>query len=75
MSQPNFQIMNRKALLAYLLEHRDDRQAFYALMDKLATEPVLATLPPVSSIEEAEQENFSELLNDINRRRNLDQAS
>ncbi|QYO64556.1 DUF6887 family protein [Leptolyngbya sp. 7M] len=75
MSQPDFHSMNRKALIAYLLEHREDQQAFYALMDKLATEPVLATLPPVFSSEEAEQENFAELLKEINKRRNLGQAS
>lgn len=40
MSKPDFQEMNRKELLAYFFEHRDDQIAFYALMDKLATEPL-----------------------------------
>lgn len=42
MTQPNFEQMSRKELRAYMLEHRDDEQAFHAYMDRLATEPVLA---------------------------------
>jgi SOS response regulatory protein OraA/RecX len=42
MTQPNFEQMSRKELRAYMLEHRDDEQAFHAYMDRLANEPVLA---------------------------------
>ncbi|MDZ4874163.1 MAG: hypothetical protein CLLPBCKN_003559 [Chroococcidiopsis cubana SAG 39.79] len=44
--KPDFQTITRAELRAYLLEHRDDREAFYAYMDKLATEPVLAVHSP-----------------------------
>ncbi|WP_250123788.1 hypothetical protein [Chroococcidiopsis sp. CCMEE 29] len=40
--KPDFQAMGRAELRAYVLEHRDDREAFHAYIDKLATEPVLA---------------------------------
>lgn len=43
MTHPNFEQMSREELRAYFLEHRDDRDAFYAYMDRLATEPVLAS--------------------------------
>lgn len=69
MTQPNFQTMTRKELLAFVLEHRDDQTAFYALMDKLKTEPVLATLPPLTSIEQLEQEDFPKLLEEIQKKR------
>lgn len=69
MNQPDFQSINRKALIAYLLEHRADWQAFEALMDKLATEPVLATLPPLTSADQLEQEDFAALLSEINQKR------
>ena len=48
--RPNFQAMNRAELRAYILDHRDDQEAFYVYMDKLATEPVLA----VHSLSDAE---------------------
>ncbi|MFK0732145.1 MAG: DUF6887 family protein [Gloeotrichia echinulata GP01] len=39
MSKPNFQTMTKQELRAYVLEHRDDQEAFYALTDKLREEP------------------------------------
>lgn len=35
MNKPNFQAMNKKELRAYVLTHREDNEAFYALVDKL----------------------------------------
>ena len=67
MSQPNFQEMNRKELLAYFFDHRDDQDAFYALMDKLATEPVLATMPPCNGRDETEE--LRKILGDIRKKR------
>jgi len=32
--KPDFNLMSRKELRAYLLEHRNDDEAFYAYMDK-----------------------------------------
>ena len=39
MTKPNFAAMNKSQLKAYLLEHRNDAEAFHALMDKIASEP------------------------------------
>ncbi|MEH2355385.1 DUF6887 family protein [Nostoc sp.] len=39
MTKANFQGMTKQELKAYVLEHRDDREAFYALTDKLRQEP------------------------------------
>ena len=39
MTKANFQGMTKQELRAYVLEHRDDRKAFYALTDKLREEP------------------------------------
>ena len=59
MTQLNFHEMSRTELRAYILEHRDDEQAFHAYMDKLGTEPVLAT-GTIADLEDATR--FSELL-------------
>lgn len=37
--KPNFQAMSIKELKAYLLEHRNDTEAFHTLMDKIKAEP------------------------------------
>ena len=42
MNKPNFQAMSRKELRAYVLAHREDNEAFYALADRLH-ESVAAT--------------------------------
>jgi hypothetical protein len=39
MTKANYQGMTKQELRAYVLEHRDDREAFYALTDKLREEP------------------------------------
>ncbi|MBD2515390.1 hypothetical protein H6G93_10280 [Nostoc sp. FACHB-973] len=39
MTKPNFQAMTKQELRAYVLEHRDEQEAFYALVDKLREEP------------------------------------
>ena len=39
MSKPNFQTMNQAQLRAYVLSHRDDSEAFYALADRLRAKP------------------------------------
>lgn len=62
--KPDFQAMSRAELRAYILEHRDDREAFHAYMDKLATEPVLAvhslsdTEPLASVIAKVNRERY-----------------
>lgn len=38
MTQPDFEVMTKEELRVYVLEHREDNEAFYALMDKLNVE-------------------------------------
>jgi hypothetical protein len=39
MTERNFQAMTKQELRAYVLAHRDDQEAFYALADKLRKQP------------------------------------
>lgn len=39
MTKPNFITMTKQELKTYVLEHREDAEAFNALMDKLNAEP------------------------------------
>ncbi|MBN3958507.1 hypothetical protein [Nostoc sp. NMS8] len=39
MTKANFQGMTKQELRAYVLEHRDEQEAFYALTNKLIEEP------------------------------------
>ncbi len=39
MSKLKFVKMSKSELKSYLLEHRNDKEAFYALMDKINAEP------------------------------------
>ncbi|MEA5467695.1 DUF6887 family protein [Spirulina sp. 06S082] len=54
MNQPNFQAMNQKELRDYFLSHREDRDAFYAYIDKLHTEGNWIEMPPLKSLEDLE---------------------
>jgi hypothetical protein len=63
-TKPDFQAMSRAELRAYILEHRDDREAFHAYMDKLATAPVLA----VHSLSDTEP--LAEVIAKVNQERN-----
>lgn len=39
MTKPNFATMSKSELKRYLLEHRNDTEAFHALMDRINAEP------------------------------------
>jgi hypothetical protein len=39
MNKPNFSDMSREELAAYVMKHRHDNEAFYALADKVYTSP------------------------------------
>lgn len=56
----DFQAMSRKELRAYILQHRDDDEAFYALMDKLEQNPNKVWFPAPKSIDDLK--HFPELL-------------
>lgn len=60
--RPDLLAMSRAELRAYILEHRDDQEAFHIYMDKLATEPVLA----VHSL--SDSESLAELIAKLNQR-------
>ncbi|NJO39229.1 MAG: hypothetical protein HC769_37125 [Cyanobacteria bacterium CRU_2_1] len=46
MTKPNFATMSKQELRAYVLEHREDNEAFHALMDKLNAEPGIKIQSP-----------------------------
>jgi hypothetical protein len=60
MSKPDFKAMSQKDLHSYVLAHRDDREAFYAYVDKLHTEATWIEMPPLRSADDLE--NYPEFL-------------
>ncbi|AFY73543.1 hypothetical protein Syn7502_01475 [Synechococcus sp. PCC 7502] len=54
--KPNLKAMTKPELKSYLLEHRNDIEAFEALMDKVNSEPDQKFYPP------EEASNLSKLL-------------
>jgi hypothetical protein len=55
MSRTNFQDMSQKDLHRYVLEHRDDQEAFYVYIDKLHAEGNWIEMPAVESLEDLEK--------------------
>lgn len=55
MSKPDFKTMSRKQLHDYFIAHRDDREAFYAYVDKLHEEGNWVEMPPLESPEDLNQ--------------------
>lgn len=51
-TKPNFTAMSRKELLAYMLEHRDDDEAFHVFMDKVHTELPTEIYPAPKTIDD-----------------------
>lgn len=56
----NFEIMTRKELRAYILEHRDDDEAFRIYIDRITAEPATEIYPAPQSIDDLK--HFPELL-------------
>jgi len=53
--KPNFQTMSLKELRAFVLEHRDDEEAFQAMVDRYGAEyPNRVSYPPPKTPEERE---------------------
>lgn len=53
--KPNFQTMSMKELRTYVLEHREDDEAFYALVDRRrAANPNPILYPPPNTPEDRE---------------------
>ncbi|UBF24251.1 hypothetical protein K9N68_21365 [Kovacikia minuta CCNUW1] len=65
--KPDFKAMTRKELLAYMLAHRDDDDAFHELMDKVYAEPRRESYPAPKSIDDLK--NFPELLEKFHQER------
>jgi hypothetical protein len=64
-NKPNFQAMNQKELQGYVLEHREDQEAFHAYVDKLHTEGNWIDMPPIKS--DQDLENYPEFIEHIRR--------
>jgi hypothetical protein len=52
MTKPNFDAMSKAELRAYVIEHQDDREAFYALVDRLTAQPSSVIYPASMTAEE-----------------------
>ena len=55
MSKPNFDAMNKAELRAYVIEHQDDQEAFYAFVDRLTAKPSSVVYPASMTPEEIHQ--------------------
>ncbi|MBE9106992.1 hypothetical protein IQ229_19280 [Nostoc cf. edaphicum LEGE 07299] len=63
MSKPNFHAMSQKELHDYVLAHREDREAFYAYVDKLHLEGNWIEMPALQS--EQDLENYPQFIERI----------
>ncbi len=48
----NFDTMSKAELRAYVIEHQDDREAFYAFVDRLTAKPSSVVYPASMTPEE-----------------------
>lgn len=55
MITPNFDTMNKAELRAYVINHQDDREAFYALVDRLTGQSNSVVYPASMTPEEIHQ--------------------
>lgn len=57
MTRPDFDLMSHQELQTYVLEHRDDQEAFYALVDRFHAEPEHwhSPLDPTADIDRFEE--------------------
>lgn len=60
MNQFDLEAMSRQELRAYLLEHREDEEAYQVYIQKVKTEPAKETFPAPQSIEDLQ--HFPRLL-------------
>jgi len=61
--KPNFNEMSLKELRAYVIQHPDDDEAFYAYVDRSKAEGNWVKMPPLKSIENLD--NYPEFLEAI----------
>jgi len=55
MAKPNFTTMSQAQLRAYVLEHREDKEAFHALADRIESRPSVFKHPASMSPEDIQQ--------------------
>ncbi|MBD2778307.1 DUF6887 family protein [Iningainema tapete] len=60
MTKPNFQVMSQKDLHDYVIAHRENKEAFYAFVDKLHAEGNWIEMPPLESLQDLE--NYPEFM-------------
>ena len=65
MTQPDFQVMSRRELRAYVLQHRDNLQAVRALIDRSIAKSSGVVYPAPKSVEDLS--HFSQLLEEAGR--------
>ncbi|MGB8700271.1 MAG: hypothetical protein WCD18_12715 [Thermosynechococcaceae cyanobacterium] len=65
MIKPDFEAMNQKELQKYVLEHREDQDAFYVYIDRLHTEGTWIEMPAIQS--DQDLENYPEFIESIRR--------
>jgi hypothetical protein len=66
MSQPDFKAMSRKELSTYILEHREDDDAFYELMDRAEADPNPQYFPAPKSMDDLK--HFPQLVEEHRRK-------
>ncbi len=55
MMKPNFETMSKAELRAYVIAHQDDREAFYALADRISANSSNVKYPASMTPEEIHQ--------------------
>ena len=65
MTQPDFATMSRKELRTYVLQNRDDAQAFRVFVDRLMAEPPRVIHPAPRSVDDLK--HFPGLLKELGR--------
>lgn len=66
--KPDFQAMSKAELRAYVLEHRDDTEAFHALTDRILASPTLKWYSP------EDVDRFPEIYKEHRKRREAEQG-
>ncbi|MEA5534067.1 DUF6887 family protein [Crocosphaera sp. XPORK-15E] len=56
MNRPNFPLMTDAELRAYILGNREDKEAFYAYVDRMSHRPPIAIIEPEDWSEERMQQ-------------------
>jgi hypothetical protein len=65
MSKLDFQKMTLKELRSYVLSNQEEKEAFYAFVDRLHAEKEWTTHPPLKSMED--MENYPDFLEKLRR--------